>query len=38
MTANGILIPKPNVTPFDLNPGADNYQGNTAQELYLKII
>jgi iron complex outermembrane receptor protein len=25
---NGILIPKPNVTPFDLNPGAENYQGN----------
>ncbi|WP_426483073.1 TonB-dependent siderophore receptor [Chryseobacterium sp. R2ACT005] len=25
---NGTLIPKPNVTPFDLNPGAENYQGN----------
>ncbi|WES99012.1 TonB-dependent siderophore receptor [Chryseobacterium arthrosphaerae] len=25
---NGITIPKPNVTPFDLNPGAENYQGS----------
>ncbi len=24
---HGVLIPKPNVTPFDLNPGAENYQG-----------
>ncbi|MBE4949074.1 TonB-dependent siderophore receptor [Chryseobacterium culicis] len=24
---NGTVIPKPNVTPFDLNPGASNYQG-----------
>lgn len=24
---NGIIFPKPNVTPFDLNPGAENYQG-----------
>lgn len=24
---NGTIIPKPNVTPFDLNPEAENYQG-----------
>ncbi|WP_228458644.1 TonB-dependent siderophore receptor [Chryseobacterium aureum] len=24
---NGMIIPRPNVTPFDLNPGAKNYQG-----------
>ncbi|WP_343639994.1 TonB-dependent siderophore receptor [Chryseobacterium sp.] len=24
---NGTIIPRPNVTPFDLNPGAANYQG-----------
>lgn len=24
---NGVLIPKPNVTPFDLTPGATNHQG-----------
>lgn len=24
---NGTIIPKPNVIPFDLNPGAVNYQG-----------
>ncbi|MEG0927323.1 TonB-dependent siderophore receptor [Chryseobacterium sp.] len=24
---NGILIPKPNVNPFDLSPGATNHQG-----------
>ncbi|UHO39664.1 TonB-dependent siderophore receptor [Chryseobacterium capnotolerans] len=24
---NGITVPKPNVTPFDLSPGAQNYQG-----------
>lgn len=24
---NGILLPKPNVTPFDLTPGAINHQG-----------
>ncbi|WP_288375852.1 TonB-dependent siderophore receptor [uncultured Chryseobacterium sp.] len=24
---NGTVIPKSNVTPFDLNPGASNYQG-----------
>ncbi|MGH1517906.1 TonB-dependent siderophore receptor [Chryseobacterium sp. JK1] len=28
LSYNGTLIPKPNVTPFDLNPGAENYQGN----------
>ncbi|WP_198424120.1 TonB-dependent siderophore receptor [Chryseobacterium sp. JV274] len=30
---NGTLIPKPNVTPFDLNPGAENYQGTNFNTL-----
>ncbi|MGN7707212.1 TonB-dependent siderophore receptor [Chryseobacterium sp. 22543] len=30
---NGTLIPKPNVTPFDLNPGAENYQGSNFNTL-----
>lgn len=28
MIYNGITIPKPNVNPFDLTPGAVNHQGN----------
>jgi iron complex outermembrane receptor protein len=28
ITYNGITIPKPNVNPFDLTPGAINHQGN----------
>lgn len=35
---NGIIIPKPNVTPFDLTPGAANYQGADYQVLNVQTV
>jgi len=33
---NGVLLPKPNVAPFDLSPGAENYQGTDLYTMNVK--
>ncbi len=33
---NGVLLPKPNVAPFDLSPGAENYQSTDLYTMNVK--
>ena len=33
---NGVFLPKPNVAPFDLSPGAENYQGTDLYTMNVK--